>query len=125
MNTHTVIPADPTPGTYEDLVATASHQFEPWVRGLETPMTPAALHGAADKCAFMAVYFAYEMHFKTKAEIVAMAEKEGALTDIDMMFESFTGAKEWLEQLIFVLDGATARLLCGTAVAALAQEDAA
>jgi hypothetical protein len=119
MNIQTIIPAEPESGNYEELVATASHNFEPWIRGLETPMTPANLHAAADESAFRAIFFAYEAHFKTKAELIALAQKDQGAEDLKLLLECFGGAIDWLDMLTDVLKGARARILCSAAAAAL------
>ena len=121
MNAHTRLPSD---DDYSDLIATASHEFQPWIRGLEEPMTPANLHAAADENAFRAIFFAYETHFKTKSELIEIARKDAAAEDLNMLLDCFGGAIAWLEVLTGVLQGAQARLLCSAAAAALLEDAA-
>jgi hypothetical protein len=124
MTIHTSIPETDVVDSFDDLIATASHEIIPWVRGLETPMTPANLHEAADENAFRAIYFAYEMHFKSKADLVRMAQRDNAAEEMSMLLECFGSAIDWLDGLICVLKGAQARMLCGAAAAALLEDAA-
>ena len=125
MNIHTSHAPTPSPdGELRELELTAAHKFEPWKRGLEAPMTPANLMKSAEGN-FMAIYFAYEVHFKTKAELIAIASKNEAADEMKLLFESFESAREWLKTLSDVLKGAQIRLLISGAAAALEMEYAA
>lgn len=125
MNTHTNT-ASPhlDADDLRELELTAAHHFEPWKRGLEAPMTPANLMQAAEP-QFIALYFAYEVHFKTKAELIQIASKDEAVDEMKVLFDSFESAREWLKLLSDVLRGAQLRLIISGAAAVLEMEDAA
>jgi hypothetical protein len=125
MNIHTSHATTPSPDDeLSELERTAAHHFEPWVRGREQPMTPANLMLAAEGN-FMAIYFAYECHFKTKAELIQIASKDEAADEMKVLFDSFESAREWLKLLSDVLRGAQLRLIISGAAAVLEMEDAA
>jgi hypothetical protein len=104
-----------------ELSQAAQHEFEPWVRGLESAMTPAALHEAAGEH-FMTTYFAYETMFRTKEDLIEAASTDDGFEAVQELLASLDETSKWFEMMSGLITSANVRLLTSLAAAALAGE---